>query len=362
MSIVTSGIAGIVKGLHPHALAANNIDVSATAGNILAQRVNSLIGQRTRVLARLSSDSPGHPSSVHRRFQTSFRTGLAANYKSSGNLQTTIVCDMILMPADNTSSANKPRLQWALTDSGATTTTFGELHVNRRTSVAGEIVPDQFFHVTQKWTLKANELYTARLTAAEYARVRSVTIYEEPRSTIYLDPTDPLAGDFAVMPGDLVAKAPIRARSIDDIQETAYNAWKKCGAPIATFDQGSLSDPTTTSLTYQNIFETTSDWSATTPGYWFFPRHRGTFDSNNVPIEARVYARADGTGGTVAFRKAAGVDLATITLTGGGTEAWYTANFNLDASQSAEKVDVLFKSSDGLDVVIEAVSLYEYIA
>jgi len=348
------------KGLHHQQIAQNDIDVTSLAGNAVAALANRLIAKRPRILARFTAEYAGISTSSD-RITSAFRTGfgIAKHDADTGIDYVRVRCEMVLMPADSTSAAYEPNMYWTLTDSGGTVTTQGSVHISDRTSVAGDVVPDDFIHVDQVWNLKVNELYTAVLTTTAYARVRSIIIYEEPRVALYHTETSPTT-DYCVSPGQFIARSPIQARALQDVWGCAHNVWKR-GAVIATFDHGSTAASSTTSTSYNNILDSgVSDWTSVSPGFWFRSRYRGSFASTNIPCEFRVRAKRTTQNGTIVLRKAAGVDLATLNVTS-SSYAWVSTTFNLDSSQTEEKLDVLFKTNvAGGTLEVDGMTISEY--
>lgn len=117
---------------------------------------------------------------------------------------------------------------------------------------------------------------------------------------------------------------------------------------------------TRTSATDINLIDNTSTAvSAATPGYKIDLRYRRRRRATTVPVRIRVCALVAG-GGTahVYLKDSGGSTVATVTITG-ASEAWFTTDVNLPATDA--KYDIHYDSDGANQVSVFAVSAYEHV-
>jgi len=353
------------KGVSPLHYTGNGLDVLSRAGTLLASYANMLAGRRKKVLLCTSRDpSAVVGASSGQGFQGGFRTSPFPGV---------IIVEMVILPADDTSNALDPRMNWHLDVPGlGGAIDQPTIHVGRRKTAAA--VPADFQFVTQRWDgrngttkLAGNTAYWVSLLYTDKSRVLSAVIYEEPVAEITLTPSTPTT-DGGVDPEAFHTGAPILKGALDDVQDTLHTLWKQQRPHLFSWgcvlQSGGTADfRQTVSATYVNIFDASfTDWHADAPGFWVWPQYHDAYKPGNhdVPVEFMVYWQGTG---VITFRTAAGVDLATITKTI-VTASVDTVTAVLDGSHANDKIDVLFKDSGtpGFPITIFMVAGYEYLA
>ncbi len=327
----------------------NGYDVVSQSHSQLAAYVNMLAGRRRRVLytrsARITTVAGG--AGAIPAFYGEWRTS-----PTPGRVRMTLMT----LPVSNTGATIDPYVQAQLSTDGTVYAARTALRFGHRD--AGTVSPSQIGVAEQFWDdLDPDTTYYHYLSLNDYARVLAVTIWEEPLNQIDVTPATPTT-DGCVFPDWYNTRSAITDASIDDLHTTAYDLWKKQGAVLASWGKGIA--PTTLSASYVNAFDSTlTDWSAGGPGFWAYPRLRGSYHSTNVPIYFTAQASVSGGGtGTIALRTTTGADVATISVTS-ATAAEHTATGYLDSSRTSDLMQVLFKTTAGT-LTLNRMSIYEY--
>ncbi len=332
------------RGISHDALFGNGQDAVGVNALVLAKQINMIAGNRKRCLFARSAkggDSVGVTGDTT-VFRGVFRTTPNTEY---------VRVAIVGMPADSTDATKDPYLTVSLGGD--------PIYVGRRSS-SSSVVPDDLFMFEKRIAVDADTIYAFSIARHDYARVLSCTVFEEPVANLTID-ADDLTADTAVAPELYMPGAPITDASLDDLWDTAYKLWKKQGAQIASWGAiNNAGEKTTTSTSYVNMFTASyTDWDAGAPGFWFHPYKRGTLSSTNVPIAIRVNAKDTNSAGSIVFRTAAGVDLATISVN--NTSATdFTTTANLTSSDTACKIDVLFKTTGVQTCTIYDLGIWEY--
>lgn len=339
------------RGRNPSNYAGNGRLVTAEAFSEAARYINMLAGRRLKVHLRRAGHSgdyaggAGVAECCRGRFHTS---------PNVTALRARIVCQ----PVNSTSTTINPQLFWEITTSNnasAGTATHGTVYVGRRKT--GTIVPDDHFVIEQVMTgFSANTTYNAVLWRNDFVRIISVVLYEFPLDTV--DINDAIGAlDYAANPSSYYAGAEIVDGDITDLHNASHKLWERQGMNDISWSRWIGTAISTTSATFTNVLDaTTTAYSATTAGFPIWPYKRGTRSSNNIPVV--LYAYGTGSTGEVRFTNSGGT-IGTVTLAAAAT--WATTTGNLDASQASDKVDVMYRSTNGVSSVsLLAAGMYEY--
>lgn len=333
----------------------NGKDLTSVAATELAGFVNALAGRRKRILLSdgVEFSQVAGVSGVSRAFFSSFRTGPEVRV---------VTAQLICMPADNLGTALKPRGHFILQpDPGTPGTSFNQpaFHIGKRKTTT--TTPNDLFVLEQRWDgkggttlLTANTEYYVVLELNNYARVMAVMIYEEPWSTFQ---TTPIHG---VNPNAYITGAPLLDTPMDRFGDRLLSIWKNGGPPAFSLSRINGTSITTTSTSYVNLLDNSyTAWDANGPGYPVYPYKRGTYESNNVPVQFTIAASDTGSAGSVQFR-VSGSTLGTISVTSSAAGTYYFLWANLDATQTRQKVDILGKTTGVNTLSVQYVSCYEY--
>lgn len=343
-------------GVHPIRGARNGAQVAGPSMSAYAAEINMLANRR---LKELFSKYIGPTRAVNAAGDTAiwrWRGHTSPNVKD-------VWIRGLQIPAEDTGVID-PSWYVRVTPAGGALYDNPALYSPGRVPAATAIVPDHFHAFARRLrraastSLLGNTTYEFELHVVDRARVVALTCYEEIRNEF--DPTT--AGLLGTDPSKFGVGAQILLTPPGELHNDVESIWKYQGTPHFAWCVDDATAATRTSATYVNLLDgSAAGWAATSAGFPAWPYKRGSYNSDDVPVEFCVYAQtAAGTAGKCRV-VSNGATVASITNIG-TTLGWYTVSANLNAA-NADDLLVLEFAGDGVNQVsIHAACLYEYLA
>jgi hypothetical protein len=326
----------------------NGQPVSASAGKMLANKLNQVAGRRVKVFGVWGQDL-GNVSSG---------AGSASWYRSA--FITGPVVTGVRIYAG-----------FALTDYAPTTPPGFAIQINTTAgaSVAAKtiyfygtgstaVTPDGIKHcIIDVEGLSGNTEYYAHISTLDGVRPVYMTTCER----YQLSAVDSVAGYSS--PGAFVADGPIYYTHYSKLVTAANGEWKHGGKHLITYqpDLTLSSVYSLTSTSYVNIFDGASSVASSSAGYTLNTAYDGTYSrANAIPVKLLVRAQRTAGAGTLSLQATDGTNSVAITGVGSGSAAWYSTTATIPA-QTDTKWDLQAKvSAGGTTFDIFAVSFLEY--
>ncbi len=165
------------RGINPLNFGGNGRLARAQAAVSASQYLNMLVGRRRKILATASYSGFTGASGTREAFRWRVRTSRATR---------AIRAVILAIPCDSATSVN-PYFQFTVATTVGSTQSYARIPVNTRDT--GTIVPDDYFVLTQTLNKETNltagyqinpsTVYDIVLSATNFARAYSVTLYEE---------------------------------------------------------------------------------------------------------------------------------------------------------------------------------------
>jgi hypothetical protein len=327
----------------------NGILVPADRARQIAALANGILAHRTQTVARWSFQPPDVINSAGpvEVWHTKFRTGPN---------DCTAKMTMVMSATSNLKGvAASPSCFWTVEEVGVGSTAMPDMYATNRVAFGTAIGPKDLTAVSQTWDLNGGAEYECFMTVQDFCRPISCTIEILPRFTLST------STDACVALQRFAENGPIYDATVADLFAEVTKIWKQQGTHHASWVVPAATARTRTSATKVNLFDdTTTAWSAITPGLYTVPYLHNSLESTSVPAVFCVYASQAAGSGTVTLERS-GAILGTITVNS-ATPQWWTVNVNLRGDQTSEKYDVLYAGSGAAAISVSACSLYEYSA
>jgi len=316
----------------------------------IARRLHFALAHQRKLVFMRSTSAASPPQSIGGTttpWYWTFRTG--ENTESGSTIR--LRAKALMLPAGN-GSATDPR--FVLNIGGLTS------EVGRYSFIDTSPSYDQLALVEVVTTaLAPDTVYSCSLDVIDFARVVSLTCYEEVVSgadTAAASVTD--RSQFSV--GSEVTDAQHQELATD-----THEIWKHCGAHLLSLTPDTAAGVWTSTATgLENMLDNTASTTVGphTPGHNFLGTYKNPQHTDNLACVLFVYGNStNDTDGQIILKDSGG-NLASITNFD-TTAEWKSTTFNLDGSLSAHKADFQFQAvSGGETLKIFACDVYEYVA
>lgn len=249
-----------------------------------------------------------------------------------------------------------------LYDNGTSGTDSTVTFYGTKASAPASVVPDDFYQVAQRFSLPAGTSYHFELHQQGNVRVIGAGAYEELSSGIDLDTTPSGVDNTPFSLGQIITDTPLV-----DLFDGIDAAWEKLGAQHIAFTVEDATAPRTINgATEKNIIDGTSTWTATTSGFYIYPKYRHSDDTaaagtDNAPVVVYCYAKVTAGTATVRFRTGSGASayFGEINNISSTTGAWYATTSNINGGNTSDKVDITAIASSGT-VSVYAAGCYDW--
>lgn len=340
------------KIIYPHRHARNGFIPEAPFIRRTVKAQNHIMAYRRKSWLN-ASDFTG-------RFTGSAGTDLYRCYGHAGYGATHLGI-IVALGLDSSGTGADPYVRIARTASTLGTTNL-DIHGGNYDNAAGAPTdaPSEIIWREGRIPLTANEAFSVVVTAADYARVMSICLYEIAsnvitNSTSYYLEAEPVV-EFPVYDT-------YRQKQLQGLSQI----WRRNGGHLLTYPgAGTGTASTSASTTWTNVIDAATSVSATTAGYYLGDgdadlnmMRRATDTTVDVVLAAYCSVTNSATG-EVRLQDGSGT---ICSITGMGTAAaWYTTTTTI-ATSSLEKADLQFRTSNAANTIsLHAVCLYAYLA
>ncbi len=235
---------------------------------------------------------------------------------------------------------------------GATTTMAPDMHSSVGAPTPTD-TPDEWGYHRSEIAVTPNTTYEVLVKQVDYARILSLTIFEEGGGTI--DDAVDYYNEQVPQSGSKVLDAH-RERLLPGLS----NMWKRNGGLQVNWSREGGLTRTRTASSVINLTDNTTTGTPTahTPGWTLDLAYRTTMSRAVVPCVLAVYGSMSAGTGAVYLTDTSGVTALAATVNS-ATPQWFTTTGNLVAAAS-KKYDPMFISDGTNTLTVHALSLYEY--
>lgn len=235
----------------------------------------------------------------------------------------------------------------------STTFTFAPDMNTSATSASANDYPEQWTFHRSEIEITPNTTYEGLVTASDYARILSMTIFEEGGGQI--DDAVDYYNEQVPQSGSKVLDAH-RERLLPGLS----NMWKRNGGLQVNWGREAGATRTRTLASVVNLIDntTTGNPTANSPGWTLDLAYRTTVSRAVVPCKLAVYASMSAGSGAVFVTDTADNSPIGVTVNS-ATPQWFTATGNLVAA-AGKKYDPEFNSDGVGTLTVHALSLFEF--